>query len=333
MRIAVLDDYAGAFRTAPSFARLAGHEVTVFADTVKDPAALAERLRNFDALVLTQQRSPLPAAVVEALPELRFVSQTGRNTGHLAIEACTSRGVLVSAGGAGGPEATGELAWALILASLRHIPEEERRLRDGQWQGSVGTGLKGKVLGIYAYGRIGAMVARVGAAFGMRVVCWGREGSTERACTAGYEVAGSREAFFAMADVLSLHIALNDATRGIVGPADLALMKPSALLVNTSRAQIIAPGALLDALQQGRPGFAAVDVFEDEPVLGAAHPLIGLPNVLCTPHLGYAERGVYDALYDTAVDQLLAFAAGAPVNLVNPGARAAPAEGAPAAGD
>ncbi|WP_424135608.1 D-2-hydroxyacid dehydrogenase family protein [Roseomonas chloroacetimidivorans] len=318
MRIAVLDDYADAFRAAPAFTRLAGHEVVVFRDTERNPDALVARLQDMDAIVLTQQRSPMPAAVIEQLPRLRFISQTGRNTGHVAIDACSRKGVLVSAGGAGGPEATSELTWGLILAALRHIPQEVQRLREGQWQGSVGIGLKGKVLGIYAYGRIGSLVARVGRAFGMRVVCWGREGSQERARADGYEVAESREAFFAGADVLSLHIALNDATRGIVTAADLAMMKPGALLVNTSRAQIIESGALAAALPQGRPGMAAVDVFEQEPVLGAADPLIGLPNALCTPHLGYAEQGVFEALYETAVDQLLAFEAGAPINLVNP---------------
>lgn len=318
MRIAVLDDYADAFRASPAFGRLAGHEVTVFRDTEKDPDALVSRLRDMEAIVLTQQRSRLPAAVVERLPGLRFVSQTGRNLAHLALDALTRQGVTVSAGGAGGPDATAELAWGLVLAALRRIPQEVERLREGQWQGSVGIGLKGKVLGIYAYGRIGSIVARFGRAFGMRVVCWGREGSQQRARADGYEVAESREAFFAGADVLSLHILLNEATRGIVRAGDLALMKPTALLVNTSRAQIIEAGALEAGLRQGRPGLAAVDVFEEEPVLGAAHPLIGLPNALCTPHLGYAEQSVFEALYEVAVDQLLAFTAGAPINVVNP---------------
>ncbi|WP_338665163.1 D-2-hydroxyacid dehydrogenase family protein [Pararoseomonas sp. SCSIO 73927] len=320
MKIAVLDDYADAFRTAPAFARLSEHEVTVFRDTEKEPEALIARLAGMEALVLTQQRSPLPAAVIERLPRLRFIMETGRHTGHIAIDACTRQGVVVSTGGAGGPDATAELTWGLILAALRHIPEEARRLREGQWQAIAGTGLKGRTLGIYAYGRIGAMVARVGAAFGMRVLCWGREGSLQRARDDGYEVAANREALFAESDVLSLHIVLNDATRGIVTAADLARMKPGALLVNTSRAPIIAPGALLAALEAGRPGRAAVDVFDDEPVLGASDPLIGLPNILCTPHLGYATRGVFDALYEVAVDRLLAFAAGAPVDVANPGA-------------
>lgn len=320
MRIAVPDDYADAFRAAPAFPRLAGHEVEVFRDAAASPEALVERLRGADAVVLTQQRTPLPAAVVEALPRLRFVSQTGHRTGHLAVESCTRRGVVVSAGGAGGPDATAELTWALILASQRHLPHEVARLKGGQWQNTVGTGLKGAVLGLYGYGRIGARVARVGQAFGMRVVCWGRQGSADRARADGYEVAGSREEFFAGADVLSLHVALNEHTRGLVGAADLALMQPTALLVNTSRAALIAPGALVEALRAGRPGRAAVDVFEHEPVLGGADPLLALPNALCTPHLGYAERGVYEALYAVAVDQLLAFGAGAPINVVNPGA-------------
>ncbi|MBP0495356.1 D-2-hydroxyacid dehydrogenase family protein [Roseomonas indoligenes] len=318
MRIAILDDYADAFRTAPAFARLSAHEVTVFSDTEKDPDTLVARLADMEALVLTQQRSRLPAAVIERLPRLRFIMQTGRNTAHLAIDACTRQGIVVSTGGAGGPEATAELAWGLIIAALRHIPEEAQRLREGGWQATAGIGLKGKTLGIYAYGRIGAMVARVGRAFDMRVLCWGREGSQERARADGFAVADSRGAFFAEADVLSLHILLNDATRGIVTAGDLARMKPGALLVNTSRAPIIAPGALVAALKAGRPGRAAVDVFDDEPVLGATDPLIGMPNVLCTPHLGYATRGVFDALYEVAVDRLLAFAAGAPTHVANP---------------
>ena len=320
MKIAVLDDYQDSFRHLACYGRLGGHAVTCFADSVKEPAALAARLDGFDAAVLCQQRTPLPRAAAERLRTLRFVSQTGHNTAHLDIEALTERGVLVSAGGAGGPAATAELCWGLILSALRNIPDEVRRLREGQWQGSVGTGVSGKVLGVYAYGRIGAMVARVGRAFGMRVVCWGREGSTAKARADGYEVAASREAFFAGADVLSLHIPLKPETRGIVSAEDLARMKPTALLVNTSRAPLIAPGVLAAALTRGRPGRAAVDVYEDEPVLGADHPLLRLPNALCTPHLGYVEQGAYEAIFGAAVDQLLAYAAGAPINLLNPDA-------------
>ena len=206
----------------------------------------------------------------------------------------------------------------MILAALRHLPYEVERLKHGQWQTTVGTRLFGRTLGIYAFGHIGAAVARVGRAFGMRVVCWGREGSTARARAEGFEVAASRAEFFAQADVLSLHLPGNNETRGIITAADLAGMKPTALLVNTSRAPIIAEGALVAALQQGRPGFAAVDVYEEEPVVDAHHPLLQMPNALCTPHLGYAEQGSYEAIYNGAVEQLLAFAAGNPINVANP---------------
>jgi D-3-phosphoglycerate dehydrogenase len=206
----------------------------------------------------------------------------------------------------------------LILASLRHLPYEIDRLKQGHWQSTVGTRLAGQTLGIYAFGHIGAAVARVGKAFGMNVVCWGREGSTSRAKAEGFDMAPSREAFYEMSDVLSLHLPSNSDTRGIVTAADLARMKPSALLVNTSRAPIIEDGALVAALQQGRPGFAAVDVYETEPVVNAAHPLLQMPNALCTPHLGYAERIGYEGIFKVAVDQLLAFAEGQPINVANP---------------
>jgi D-3-phosphoglycerate dehydrogenase len=318
VKIAVIDDYQDAFRSLECTKRLADHEVIAFTDTEKDPAKLAARLQDAEVLVLTQQRSKLPRAVIEKLPKLKLVSQTGRNANHIDMAACTEKGIVVSAGGAGNPNPTAELAWGLILAALRRIPQEARRLQDGKWQGSVGTGLAGKTLGIYAYGRIGSLVAQVGKAFGMRVWCWGREGSMAKARAAGYEVAASREAFFAESDVISLHLPLNDGTRGIVTAEDLARMKPSALIVNTSRAPIIAKDALVAALKAGRPGRAAIDVYEEEPVLNASHPLIGMDNVLCTPHLGYVEEGTYEAYYGAAVEQILAFIAGKPINVANP---------------
>lgn len=318
MKIAIIDDYQDAFRRLDCTKKLVGHELVAFTDTEKDPAKLAARISDADVLVLTQQRSKLPRAVIEKLPKLKLVSQTGRNANHIDIAACTEKGIVVSAGGAGNPNPTAELAWALILAALRRIPQEVRRMQDGKWQGSVGTGLAGKTLGIYAYGRIGSLVAQVGKAFGMRVWCWGREGSTTKARAAGYEVAASREAFFAESDVISLHLPLNDGTRGIVTAEDLARMKPSALVVNTSRAPIIAKDALVAALKAGRPGRAAIDVYEDEPVLNASHPLIGMDNVVCTPHLGYVEEGTYEAYYSAAVEQILAFIAGKPINVANP---------------
>lgn len=318
MKIAIIDDYQDAFRKLECSKKLAGHELIAFTDTEKDPAKLAARIGDAEVLVLTQQRSKLPRAVIEKLPKLKLVSQTGRNANHIDVAACTEKGIVVSAGGAGNPNPTAELAWALILAALRRIPQEVRRLQDGKWQGSVGTGLAGKTLGIYAYGRIGSLVAQVGKAFGMRVVCWGRDGSTTKARAAGYEVAASREAFFAESDVISLHLPLNDGTRGIVTAEDLARMKTTALIVNTSRAPIIAKDALVAALKAGRPGRAAIDVYEEEPVLNANHPLIGMDNVVCTPHLGYVEEGTYEAYYSAAVEQILAFIAGKPINVANP---------------
>ena len=317
MKIAVIDDYQDAFRRLSSFGKLAGHEVIVYNDTEKDVAKLAERLKDAEAVVLTQQRSAFPRALIERLPKLKLISQTGRNAYHIDIDACTERGVIISAAGAGLPNPTAELTWGLILAALRHIPQEVQRLKGGEWQKTLGTGLSGKTLGIYAYGRIGSLVARVGKAFGMRVVCLGREGSTAKAKADGYDVAESREWFFANCDIVSLHLPLNKETRGIVKAADLALMKPTALLVNTSRAPLIEAGALVAALKQGRPGRAAIDVFEEEPVIGAGHPLLQLDNALCTPHLGYVEEATYEAYYGAAIDNLVAYAAGQPANVLN----------------
>jgi len=314
VRIAVLDDYAGAFGGLPSAQRLVDHEVVTFADSVSGDA-LVDRLDGFDAVVLLQQRTALPREVAERLTTLRMVSQTGRNTSHLDVDALAARGILVSAGGAGGPNATAELTWALILAAQRHVAEEVAALREGRWQSTVGIGLHGKTLGVYGLGRIGSLVAEVGRAFGMRVLVWGRDGSRSRATTAGYAAAASREAFFRESDVLTVHLPLSADTAGAVTADDLALMKPDALFVNTSRAGIVAPGALVAALVAGRPGRAAVDVFESEPVLGASDPLLALPKVTATPHLGYVEQDVIAALYDAAVDQLLAFADGKPLNV------------------
>ena len=317
MKIAVIDDYQDAFRTLKCYAKLKDHDVIVY-DIEKDPVRLADRLKDAEAVLLTQQRSRFPSAVIERLPKLKLVSQTGRATAHIDIEACTRHGVVVSAGGAGRPHTTAELTWGLILAALRHIPYEVQRLREGHWQSTIGTAVQGKTLGIYALGRIGGMVAGVGRAFGARVICWGREGSTTRARAAGYEVAASRESFFRDSDIVSLHLPLSKETRGIVTRNDLDLMKSTALIVNTSRAGLIAEGALVDALKAGRPGFAAVDVFEDEPVIGAAHPLLKMDNAICTPHLGYVERDSYESYYGDAVEQIVAYAQGKPINVVNP---------------
>src|SRR5688572_23419848 len=309
MKIAVIDDYQDSFRKLDCYSKLKDHDVIVFHDTEKDPARLAERIKDAEALILTQQRTPFPRALAERVTRLKLISQTGRNSGHIDIAACTEKGIAVAAAGLGNPSPTAELTWGIILSSLRSIPQEVQRMKDGKWQGSVGTGLNGRTLGIYAFGKIGSIVARVGKAFGMRVVCWGREGSTGRAREAGFEVAASRAAFFETADVISIHLPLNKETRGIVTADDLARMKPTALIVNTSRAPIIAAGALVAALERGRPGRAAVDVYEHEPVLGGQHPLIGMDNVVCTPHLGYVEEATYESYFGTAIEQILAFAA------------------------
>jgi len=234
------------------------------------------------------------------------------------VAACTEKGIVVCGSGAGLPNHTAELTWGLIFASLRHIPEEVQRFKAGQWQTTLGTTVVGRTLGIYAYGRIGSIVAQVGRAFGMKVVCWGREGSTGKARADGFEVAASREAFFENADIVSLHLPLNKETRGIIEHADLARMKPTALIVNTSRAPIVEQGALAKALKEGRPGFGAVDVYEDEPVLNGNHPLLKMDNVVCTPHLGYVDRDTYEKYYGAAIDGILAYAQGGPINVLNP---------------
>lgn len=319
MKIAVLDDYQDAFRKVTSFGRLKDHEVVVFHDTEKDPVKLAERLKDADAVLLTQQRSSFPHAVIEKLPKLKLIVQTGSHREHIDWAACAEKGITVVGTRVGGTlNSTAELTWALILASVRHIPREVQQLQQGVWQSKVvGTELYGKTLGIYALGKIGAMVAQVGKAFGMKVLCWGRAASQDGARAAGYAVAASREAFFASADIISLHIHYLKETRGIVTATDLACMKPAALLVNTSRAGLIQESALVEALGKGRPGFAAVDVYDNEPVVGGSHPLLKMPNVICTPHLGYAVQEKYEEFYRHAIDGILGFASGKPVNVLD----------------
>jgi len=317
MKIAVVDDYQGAFTKTKAYPKLKDHDVVVYNDTVKDPEKLASRLKDADAVVLTQQRSPFPRAVIERLPRLKLISQTGRNAYHIDLAACTAKGIVVSAGGGSSPNPTAELTWAIILAGLRHIPEEVQRMKEGKWQGNVGIGLSGKTLGVYAFGRIGSIVAGVGRAFGMKVTCCGREASTAKAREAGYEVPATREAFFEGADIISLHLPLNKDTRGIVTADDLGRMKPTSMIANTSRGPIIAEGALEQALRKGRPGMAAIDVYDSEPVNDASYPLLKMKNVICTPHLGYVEERVYEGIYGVAIDQIVAFAQGKPINVVN----------------
>ncbi len=321
MHIVIPDDYQDAVRGLECFARLRGHDVTIYNDTTRDLDELARRFAPTEALVLIRERTAITAPLLERLPRLRLIAQTGRGTGHIDLAACARRGVQVTAG-TGSPHAPAELTWALILAAMRHLPTEIERLRAGGWQSRLGRGLRGRTLGIWGYGRIGALVAGFGAAFGMEVLAWGREGSLARAREAGIAAAAGREALLERTDVLSLHLKLGPETRGGIGPSDLARMRPDALLVNTSRAELIQPGALVSALRSGRPGFAAVDVFEEEPVLGATHPLLALENAICTPHLGYVEKDSYEAYFGQAFDQIIAFAEGRPVDSAITGARA-----------
>ena len=319
MNITILDDYFDTLRTLPCFRKLDGHHVTSWTDHVQDVAALAERLRNTEVLVLIRERTEIRAPLLERLDTLRLISQRSVYP-HIDIEACTRRGVIVSSDQhADTPSyAAAELTWGLILAAMRQIPQQMRSLQEGRWQIGVGHSLRGKTLGIHGFGRIGATVAGYGRAFGMNVLVWAREASRQRARTGGYAVAASREAFYEQSDVVSLHMRLVPATRGIVTPADLRRMKPSALLVNTSRAGLVEPGALVAALQSGRPGMAAVDVYETEPLRNPHDPLLKLPNVVCTPHIGYVTRDEYELQFSDVFDQILAYAQGHPINVVNP---------------
>jgi D-3-phosphoglycerate dehydrogenase / 2-oxoglutarate reductase len=323
MNITLLDDYQDVVRTLEAYRKLEGHSVTIWNDHVEDVDELAERLKDTEALVLIRERTPLTAALIERLPKLKLVSQRSVYP-HIDVDALTRRGIVLSSDmHPGRPSyATAELTWGLIIAAMRHIPQEMARLKAGGWQSSVGLGLRGRTLGILGYGRIGAVVAGYGRAFSMPVLVWGREGSRERARADGHEIAPDREAFFQRCDVISLHLRLTPGTRGIVTADDLARMKPTALIVNTSRAPLIAPGALVEALKKGRPGMAAVDVYEEEPVLEARHPLLNMDNVVCTPHLGYVERDAYESQFESSFEQVLAFAAGRPINVVNPEALA-----------
>ncbi len=318
MKIAILDDYFDTIRTLPCFVRLDGHDVTIWNDHLQDDAALAERLADIEALVLIRERTKIGAGLVERLPDLKLISQRGTYP-HIDIEACTRAGVVVSSKLSGGspPHATAELTWGLVLSAMREIPQQMVSLKAGDWQLAPGSTLHGKTLGIYGYGRIGKAVAEYGRAFGMNVVIWGSDAARERAAADGVAFAESREAFFGECDVLSLHLRLNDATRGVVTAGDLARMKPSALLVNTSRAGLIEAGALVTALQAGRPGMAAVDVYDTEPLRDASDLLLNLPNVICTPHIGYVTREEWDLQFTDIFDQIVAYADGAPINVVN----------------
>ncbi|MFY3627580.1 D-2-hydroxyacid dehydrogenase family protein [Achromobacter xylosoxidans] len=319
MNITILDDYFDTLRGLPCFRKLDGHAVTVWNDHVQDVDALAERLRDTEALVLIRERTQIRAPLIARLPKLRLISQRSVYP-HIDVDACTAHGVILSSNQhAGTPSyAAAELTWGLVLAGMRRIPQQVEALKNGVWQTGMGRTLRGRTLGIYGYGRIGAEVARYGAAFGMKVLVWAREASRQRARDDGWDVAPDKQAFFEACDVLSLHMRLVPDTRGIVTAADLARMKPSALLVNTSRAGLIEPGALAQALAAGRPGAAAVDVFESEPMTDPQHPLLQLPNAICTPHIGYVTEDEYETQFSDVFDQIVAYAAGKPIHVINP---------------
>src|SRR5262245_23824628 len=320
MNITILDDYQDTIRTLKCFGKVAGHHVTGWNDHTKDVNVPADRLRDTEALALIRERTPIRTPLLDKLDKLRIISQVGVYP-HIDAEACTRRGIIVSASTMPGRPsyATAELTWGMVIAALRRIPQEMAALKAGKWQAyPIGTGLRGKTLGIYGYGKIGAVVAGYGKAFGMNVLAWGRDTTLDKARADGYTAASGREQFFADSDVVSLHVRLIEATRGMVTAADLARMKPTALFVNTSRAGLVVPGALEAALRAGRPSMAAVDVYEEEPVVGAKHPLLAMDNVICVPHLGYVEQEGLESMFSTIFDQILAYAAGKPINVGNP---------------
>lgn len=329
MNIVILDDYQDAVRKLDCAAKLEPYQAKVYTNTVKGLGQLSVRLKDADVIVLNRERTHLSRQLIEKLPKLKLVVQTGRIGPHVDVLACTERGIAV-AEGFGSPVAAAELTWALVMAAMRRLPQYISNLKHGVWQQSglktgsmpanfgIGSVLRGKTMGIWGYGKIGQLVAGYAKAFGMSVVIWGRDASREKAVMDGFDAAATRDEFFAQCDVLSLHLRLTEETRGIVQLDDLARMKPTSLLVNTSRAELIEPDALISALNRGKPGMAAVDVFEAEPIL-QGHALLRLENCICTPHIGYVEQDSYEMYFGAAFDNVINFIKGTPTNIVNPG--------------
>jgi D-3-phosphoglycerate dehydrogenase len=330
MNIIILDDYQDVVRKLNCSNKLEAYPAKVFTNTIKGVGQLSVRLKDAEILVLIRERTHITRQLIEKLPKLKMISQTGKIGSHVDVAACTERGIVV-AEGAGSPVAPAEMTWALIMTAMRRLPQYINNLKHGAWQQSglkssampvnfaLGQVLRGKTLGIWGYGKIGQLLASYGKAFGMRVLLWGSEASRALAFEHGFEAAASREEFFSQSDILSLHLRLNDATRGIVTLADLQCMKPTSLLVNTSRAELVASDALIAGLNRGRPGMAAIDVFESEPIL-QGHALLRLENCICTPHIGYVEQESYELYFGTAFDNVVNFIKGTPTNIVNPGA-------------
>lgn len=319
MKVCILDDYTDTVRGLRCFSKLAGLDVTVWNDHVQDSGELAARLKDTEVLVLIRERTRISAALLERLPKLKLISQRSVYP-HIDVEACSKMGVIVSSNlHPGTPSyATAELTWGLILAAMRRIPQQAHALTQGQWQSGIGHTLRGKTLGIFSYGRIGSTVAEFGKAFGMDVAAWGSEAARQRASDDGFAPAHNREEFFERCDVISLHIRLLPATSGVIKRGDLGRMKSEALLVNTSRAGLIESGALVEALQAGRPGRAAVDVYEQEPLVNGDNPLLHMDNVICTPHIGYVTEEEYELQFSDIFDQITAYRFGKPINVVNP---------------
>jgi D-3-phosphoglycerate dehydrogenase len=330
MNIVILDDYQDAVRKLHCAVKLEPYAAKVYTNTVKGMGQLSVRLKDADVIVLIHERTHINRQLVEKLPKLKLIAQTGRVSSHIDVTACTERGIAV-AEGVGSPVAPAELTWALIMAAMRRLPQYIANLKHGVWQQSglkaasmpanfgVGSVLKGKILGVWGFGKIGQLVAGYGRAFGMQVMVWGSEASRQAAVAQGFEAASSKEQFFVDSDVMTLHLRLNDDTRGAVTTEDLARMKPTALLVNTSRAELLEPDALIAALNRGRPGMAAVDIFETEPIL-QGHALLRLENCICTPHIGFVEQDSYETYFNAAFDNVVNFIKGTPTNIVNPGA-------------
>lgn len=330
MNIVILDDYQDAVRKLACASKLDAYPAKVYTNTVKGIGQLSVRLKDADIIVLIRERTHLSRSLIEKLPRLKLVVQTGRIGAHVDVSACTERGIAV-AEGVGSPIAPAELTWALVMAAMRRVPQYVSHLKHGAWQQAglkaasmppnfgLGSVLRGKTLGLWSYGKIGQLVASYGRAFGMRVLVWGREDSRARAQADGFEVASSKADFFEQCDVISLHLRWVEETTGIVTLEDLSRMKPTALLVNTSRAELLEPEALIAALNRGRPGMAAVDVFESEPIL-QGHALLRLENCICTPHIGYVEQDSYEMYFGAAFDNIVNFIKGTPSNIVNPGA-------------
>lgn len=322
MKVAILDDYTDTARTTPAFAKLAGHEVSVYTDRAPSLETLAERLKDAEALILIRERMQVGEALLSRLPKLKMISHQSWHP-NVDVDACTRRGVVFCDGRGtnrkyfASMSSTAELTWALILAAMRGLPREIAALKAGVWQVSAGRTVAGKTLGIFGYGRTGRRVGLIGRAFGMDVLVWGREGSKARATEDGLRIATGKAELFETSDVLCVEVQLLPETHGIVTAEDLGRMKPDALFVNTARAPLVEPGALAAALKAGRPGFAAVDVFEQEPVVGGEHPLLHMDNVICTPHLGYASQDQLRETFDLLIDQVVAFAEGKPIGVVN----------------